>query len=91
MARDIDVNEEELSKFITELKTFQQIMADELQAVNHDWGQCEQSWKGEAKDKFANKFDTTLQALSNALDMVEEAQYWLEKFDTIIRDFEGYN
>ncbi|BAZ12177.1 hypothetical protein NIES4071_40050 [Calothrix sp. NIES-4071] len=91
MASDIDVNQEELSKFIAELKTFQQIMADKLQAVERDWLSCEQSWKGEAKDKFASKFDTTLQALRNALDMGEEAQDWLEKFDKVIRDFEGYN
>lgn len=88
MARDIDVNEEELFKFIDTLSIFQQATQAQLNSVESAWNECNESWKGDAKNQFKNKFEVTKEAIERALDAGEQAKAWLERFDEIVKEFE---
>lgn len=89
MAIDINVNGEELYTFIQVLADFQRITTDKLQVVERDWNKCDESWKGVTKNQFTTQFNQTRQAIQQALEVGEEAQKWLERYDQIIREFEN--
>lgn len=88
MARDIDVNEEELAKFIDVLSDFQELTRDKFKGVEMDWAKCDQSWQGESKDQFTRDFEQTQQRVQSALDAGDDALDWLRRFDEILKEFE---
>ena len=88
MAKDIDVDEQELYRFIQTLAAFQQLTTDKLKAVESAWTQCNESWKGASKNQFTKEFEQTKQAIEDALAAGEDASRWLERFDEIVREFE---
>lgn len=90
MAKDIDVNEEELSRFIQTLSVFQELTKGRLSAVENAWNKCNESWKGGAKNQFTGQFEKTQQAVEDALYAGEQAQHWLQRFDEIVREFERH-
>lgn len=87
--RDIDVNEEELARFIQTLATFQQVTEDKLKTVMSSWDTCNESWQGETKDQFTKDFDRTRQSVDVTLEAGDDALRWLERFDEIVREFES--
>lgn len=88
MARDIDVDEQELHRFIQTLADFQELTSDKLKAVESAWLKCDESWKGASKKQFTKEFEQTKQAVEDALAAGEDAHRWLERFDEIVREFE---
>ncbi len=89
MARDIDVDEQELYRFIQTLAAFQQLTTDKLKAVESAWITCNESWKGASKNQFTKEFEETKKAIEDALAAGENAHQWLERFDEIVKEFEG--
>jgi hypothetical protein len=45
MARDLDVDQQELEKFIEVLQRFQESTSDKFQAVLSAWSKCDESWQ----------------------------------------------
>lgn len=90
MAKDIDVDEEQLHRFIEALAAFQQTTVEKLQSVETSWSQCDQTWKGASKDQFTAEFVKTKQAIESALAAGDDAQKWLERFNEIVIEFERY-
>lgn len=91
MARDIDVDEQELSNFIHTLAAFQELTTDKFKAVMSDWRKCDESWQGESKEEFTRQFEETQRSVDSTLNAGEDALRWLERFDEIVKDFErGY-
>lgn len=88
MARDIDINEQELAEFIAVLAKFQEIASEQLKTVEADWEKCNESWKGDSKEQFTRDFEKTRFSVESALEAGEDALQWLRNFDEIIREFE---
>lgn len=86
--RDIDVEEEELARFIQTLATFQRVTEDKLKTVMSSWDACNDSWQGDSKDQFTKDFERTQQSVDMTLEAGDDALKWLERFDEIVRDFE---
>ena len=88
---DIDVDRDALSEFIGTLRTFQQQVGGEFQELQTKWKKCDDSWKGDSKERFTKEFEETTSATQSALEAGEDAQRWLEKFLEIVKEFEdGY-
>ncbi|MEH2363820.1 WXG100 family type VII secretion target [Nostoc sp.] len=90
MARNIDVDIDELKRFLEVLKDFQEITSDKLSAVQSDWTRCNESWQGDAKNEFTKGFEQTEISIKSALDAGEDACQWLKDFHEILEEFEGY-
>lgn len=88
MARDIDVNRDELDRFIGALGNFQRQVGDEFKELQTKWKQCDESWKGESKDRFTKEFEETANTTESALEAGDDAKKWLERFLEIVEDFE---
>jgi uncharacterized protein YukE len=90
MARDIDIDIDELQNFIEVLRDFQESTTDKLKAVESDWARCDESWQGDAKEQFTGGFEETKQSVKNALEAGDEACDWLERFYEIVDEFERH-
>jgi uncharacterized protein YukE len=90
MAKDIDVDIDELSKFIDVLRRFQDLTSDKLGAVQTAWTKCDETWEGKAKQQFSEEYQGTEKSVVKALEMGEDAIKWLERFRDIVQEMEGY-
>lgn len=91
MSIDIDVDEKELAEFIEVLSKFETLTKDKLDAVDTAWTKCNESWKGESKDKFTQDFEATKDRVEKALEAGEDSLVWLREYDERIKQFEqGY-
>jgi len=88
MARDIDVNIDELSRFIDVLGNFQRQVGDEFKELEAKWKKCDESWQGESKERFTKEFEETTKTTQSALDAGEDAKKWLDRFLEIVEEFE---
>lgn len=88
MARDIDVNIDELSRFIDVLGNFQRQVGDEFKELESKWKKCDESWQGESKERFTKEFEETTKTTQSALDAGEDAKKWLDRFLEIVEEFE---
>jgi WXG100 family type VII secretion target len=88
MAKDIDVDLDELEKFIDVLRQFQDTTSDKLTAVKSAWATCDESWEGSAKEKFTQEYTGTEEAVTRALEAGDDAIRWLEKFHEIVQEME---
>lgn len=87
----INVNRDALSAFIGTLSNFQSQVGGEFQELQTKWQKCDESWKGDSKERFTKEFEETINATQSALEAGEDAQRWLEKFLEIVKEFEeGY-
>lgn len=86
MSRDIDVDINELKKFIDVLNRFQDQTTDKLKNVQNAWNRCDETWKGDAKEEFAKGFEATEQSVRRAVEAGEDASLWLQKFYDILDD-----
>lgn len=89
MARDIDVDIDELERFIYVLQEFQDTTTDKFKAVQNDWDRCDESWEGESKERFTKDFDETRDRVRRTLESGEDALEWLRKYLEILKDFES--
>lgn len=90
MASDIDVNEEELHRFIEILSSFQDQIREKMTSVESAYARCGESWKGVSAAQFRKEFDDTKGTVNTAIEVGGEALDWLRRFHTIVREFESY-
>ena len=90
MAKDLDIDIDELQRFIDVLKDFQESTTDRLRAVEGDWARCDESWQGDAKDQFTSNFEATKQSVKKALEAGDDACKWLENFYQLVDEFERH-
>lgn len=88
MSRDIDVDEEQLARFIDALSQFQEVADEKFKAVEADWEKCKESWQGDSKEQFTKDFERTSTSVRETLEAGDEALDWLERFDEIVKEFE---
>ena len=92
MARDLDVDQQELEKFIEVLQRFQESTDERFKAVLHAWSKCDESWQdgqGNNKKQFTKDFEETNRSVHQALEAGEDAIEWLNKFNEIVKEFES--
>jgi uncharacterized protein YukE len=88
---EIDVDIDELERFINVLQDFQDFTREKFRRVQNDWDRCEQSWQGDSKEHFTRDFEKTLDQVKRNLEVGDDALEWLEKYFNIIDEFEnGY-
>lgn len=87
--RDIDVDEEELDRFIRTLSTFQNLTKEKFQAVSTAWQKVDETWQGDSKQQFTGQFEATQKSVEITLESGENGLEWLEDFHRIVREFEG--
>jgi len=90
MTQDIDVDIYELKEFICALQSFQDVISDQLKAVEHNWDICDQSWQGESKKRFTDDFEQMCDRTKRTLTAGEDALQWLKKYYEILEDFERF-
>jgi hypothetical protein len=88
MAHDLHVDIHDLEEFIQSLKLFQDEMTEKLRSLELAWQTCDDSWDGEAKQKFEKEIVPTIDQMRSSLEESEEAIIWLEKFHEKVEDFE---
>jgi molecular chaperone GrpE (heat shock protein) len=88
MAHDLHVDIQDLEQFIQSLKTFQNQMTDKFRALELAWKNCDESWEGEAKQKFEKEITPTIDQMRSSLQEGEEAVLWLQKFHEKVEEFE---
>lgn len=89
MARDIDVDIDELERFIHVLQDFQDATSEKFKAVQQDWDRCDESWEGESKERFTKDFDDTRDRVQRTLESGDDALEWLRRYLEILKDFES--
>ncbi|GCL46960.1 WXG100 family type VII secretion target [Microcystis aeruginosa] len=88
MSRDLDIDEQELAKFIDVFSQFQDRIKDKFQSVESSWEKCNESWHGSSKDQFTKEFLETRRTIQESLDAGEDALTWLRRFDEVLKEFE---
>lgn len=90
MSQDLNVDLQALKQVISALTHSQTVMTDRAKTLEIDWKICDDSWKGNAKDKFEKDITETLATLRSSIQMGDDALAWLEKFHELIEEFEQY-
>lgn len=85
MSQDIRVEPEVLAEFARALANFQDTLEQELQSLNSEWSRCNETFIGRQKDEFAEKFDTTRQAISQAVEAGRDAAEQLNRYQEAVR------
>jgi uncharacterized protein YukE len=88
MSKDLNVNIQDLEKFINALTVFQDAMHDRVQTLEARWQTCDDSWQGQAKDRFEKEFTDTLSSMNSSLKAGDEAVDWLRRFHELVEEFE---
>lgn len=88
MSRDLNVNIQDLEKFLNALTIFQDAMHDRVKSLEAGWQTCDESWQGDAKQQFKKEFTPTLSTMNSALKAGDEAVEWLQKFHELVEEFE---
>ena len=89
MPKEIDVNLEELEKFIQVVDEFHQEIEEKFKSVRAAWDQCDESWQGISKERFTSNFEQTQDAVNRAINAGEIASdQFLAHFQSIVNEFE---
>jgi uncharacterized protein YukE len=88
MSQDLNVNIQDLEKFLNALTIFQDVMHDRVNSLESGWQTCDESWQGVAKQQFEKEFTPTLSTMNSALQAGDEAVEWLQKFHELVEEFE---
>ena len=86
MARDIDVDEQDLRALITALRDFQERIDEKHKALDKSWQKLDESWKGGRKDTFSKEFEETMMDVANNLKQGNEALEWLLKYQQAVQE-----
>ena len=89
MARDIDIDIDELERFIHVLQDFQDATSEKFKAVQQDWNRCDESWEGDSKERFTKDFEETCDRVQRTLESGDDALEWLRRYLEILKDFES--
>jgi len=85
---DIEIDRNQLSRFIDTLAGFQRVVIDDWGLVQTAVGNASESWKGMAWDQFSREYTEMKTDVDVAIDSINDAYRWLLDFDAIIRDIE---
>jgi uncharacterized protein YukE len=88
MSQSLNVNIQDLEKFLNALTIFQDKMHDRFKSLEAGWQTCDESWQGNAKQEFEKEFTQTLSTMNSALQAGDEAIEWLQKFHELVEEFE---
>lgn len=88
MNKDIDVELEQLEKFITAFQQMQEAVQTQFDSLKPAWDSCDESWKGAAKNRFTNGYESTVQSIQDVLNDGEASLDWLRSYRDIVREFE---
>ncbi|QDZ39888.1 transcription termination factor NusA [Euhalothece natronophila Z-M001] len=86
MSRDIDVDEQELEKFLRILEDFQDFIQEQMKSLERKWEKCDDSWQGESKERFSKEFTQTLDDLKTAAKNGDDALEYIEKFYQVVKE-----
>jgi uncharacterized protein YukE len=90
MSQDLNVDLQALKQTINALTHSQTVMTERFKTLEADWQICDDSWKGNAKDKFEKEITPTIATLRSTIQMGDDALAWLEKFHDLVEEFEQY-
>ena len=90
MSQDLNVDLQALKSVISALTQSQTVMSERFKTLEADWQICDDSWKGNAKDKFEKDIIPTIGSIRSSLKMGDDALVWLEKFHDLVEEFENY-
>lgn len=80
MAGDIRINTDEVIKFVSQLKAFNDLLEQQSKTLNNQFKNLGESWKDQEYKKFSAEFDTTMKAIKNFLDTSKDyGPYLLRK------------
>jgi WXG100 family type VII secretion target len=85
MSVDIRVDPEVLAEFARALANFQDTLEQELQSLNSEWSRCSETFIGRQRDEFAQNFDSTRQAIAQAVEAGREAAEKLNRYQEAVR------
>lgn len=85
MSVDIHVDPEVLAEFARALANFQDTLEQELQSLNNEWSRCSETFIGRQKDEFAQNFDSTRQAIAQAVEAGRDAAQQLNRYQEAVR------
>lgn len=89
MPRDLDLDLEELKKFIAIVDQFHQTIEQKFESVQTAWDKCDESWQGASKDRFTKEFTQTQEAVARAINAGKTAsEVFLDVFERIVEEFE---
>ncbi|EKD10328.1 WXG100 family type VII secretion target [Limnospira platensis] len=89
MPKKIDVDLEELEKFIQVVDEFHQEIEEKFKSVQKAWDRCDESWQGISKERFTRDFEQTQDAVNRAINAGEIASdQFLAHFQSIVNEFE---
>lgn len=89
MPRDLDLDLEQLKRFIDIVDQFHQAIEQKFESVQIAWDQCDESWQGASKDRFTKDFTQTQEAVARAIDAGKIAsEQFLDHFESIVDEFE---
>ena len=90
MSQDLNVDLQALKSVISALTQSQTVMSERFKTLEADWQICDDSWKGNAKDKFEKDLIPTIGSIRSSLKMGDDTLAWLEKFHDLVEEFENY-
>ena len=89
MPKDLDLDLEQLERFIDVVDQFHQTIEEKFESVQTAWDKCDESWRGASKDRFTKDFTQTQEAVDRAINAGKTASdVFLDVFKSIVRDFE---
>jgi uncharacterized protein YukE len=89
MSQDLNVDIQALEKFLDALKTYQDVVHDRARSLEQVWQICDESWEGDAKQRFEKEFIETLSSINSSVKSGDEALQWLQDFHEIVEEFEN--
>ena len=85
MPADIDVDEDELARFIESLSVFQERILERMNALNNAWDKY--VYQGNSASEFKQEFEATGQKVQQAITVGDETLDWLRRFHSIVKEF----
>ena len=89
MPKDLDLDLEELKRFIKVVDGFHQVIEQKFDSVQTAWDKCDKSWQGASKNRFTKDFEQTQKAVERAINAGKIAsEQFLDHFESIVDEFE---
>ncbi|AFY38210.1 transcription termination factor NusA [[Leptolyngbya] sp. PCC 7376] len=89
MSRDLDLDLDELKRFIDVVDQFHQVIGEKFESVQTAWDQCNESWQGASKKRFTKDFEQTQDSVERAINAGQTAsEVFLDVFESIVEEFE---
>lgn len=84
VANDVDVDYDELNKYIDTLYDFWRTTQDDWRSVEAKWAQTAETWRSDERTSFEREYMKTDQALKEAFGSLDDALHWLGRYREIL-------